>query len=238
MSASVNSAPRPALGAPEEAPPAVTAAAALIQTLRNGPLTAAEAAELAGAVAGIARAPSREAADLLLEVISRRELRLYRHQGTTLHTLAVEALLELGHPFALEVPPEALEEANQEREEQALRAEFPWSGLGVFILASLLPLVSALIASRNDSNFDSEALFDVVVTVTVGMIAVVPALNRRKSGTRAAGITLTALIGLVELGVAYLVHESAGSQLGWLVIWGLAATLHMGSALLFMKDDR
>lgn len=223
---------------PEEVPAPALPGQALLERLREGPLNSDEAAELAQALRRMGEAPSRQTADLLLEAISRRELRLYRHRGTTLHTLAVEALLELGHPYALEMPPEALEEANEEREEQALRAEFPWAGLGVFSIASLIPMVSMLFASWGDPSFDVEALINVVMTVVVGLIASVPALNRRKTSTRSAGITLTSLLGLAELGIGYLASHGGDRSLVWVAVWGTAGVLHLLSALLFMKVER
>jgi hypothetical protein len=91
----LRAAPEALTEAPSEALAPATAGAALLASLQQGPLSDEKAGELAEAFAGIARTPSRQAADLLLEAISRRELRLYRHQGTTLHTRAVEALLVL-----------------------------------------------------------------------------------------------------------------------------------------------
>src|SRR5689334_13391606 len=54
----------------------------------------------------------RARADFLLSLIESQELReLQGSNGRTVRATAVKALLNLGYPYALEVPPEALAEA-------------------------------------------------------------------------------------------------------------------------------
>jgi hypothetical protein len=58
----------------------------------------------------------RQRADLLLSLIEDAHLGSFTNKkGRTVRTAAVQALLALGYPYALEVPPEALEAGREER---------------------------------------------------------------------------------------------------------------------------
>ncbi|WP_426755990.1 hypothetical protein [Myxococcus sp. Y35] len=79
-------------------------------------------AEVDALLAAIAQPPEgeealRARADFLLSLMSLPgdASVLTGSAGTTVRTAAVEALLELGYPYALEVPPDALERARRER---------------------------------------------------------------------------------------------------------------------------
>lgn len=80
--------------------------------------------------------PPRARADFLLSLIESPEVaELQDTLGRTVRAAAVQALLDLGYPYALEIPPEALSEAHL-RSEAAAR-ELPIAGL----LATLTGLI-------------------------------------------------------------------------------------------------
>lgn len=85
-------------------------------------------AEVDALLGALARPPTgdetpRARADYLLSLLELPEEAAERtgSDGRTVRTAAVEALLELGYPYALEVPPEVLERVRRER---------PYSGSG------------------------------------------------------------------------------------------------------------
>jgi hypothetical protein len=83
--------------------------------------------------------PPRARADLLLSLIESPEVgELKASNGRTLRCAAVQALLDLGYPYALEVPPEALAEVRLHAE--AAAREIPTAGL----LATLTGLLVQL----------------------------------------------------------------------------------------------
>ncbi len=89
----------------------------------------------------------RERADLLLALLEDPQLRDHAgNDGRTVRTGAVEALLALGYPYALEIPPEALLQA---REAARARGELqvPRSGLIAGGLATVAQAVVVLPAA-------------------------------------------------------------------------------------------
>jgi hypothetical protein len=73
----------------------------------------------------------RARADFLLAVLESRELlSLTGSKGRSVHLATVEALLDLGYPYALEVPPEALAEARREHSDSAPR-DIPSAGIAL-----------------------------------------------------------------------------------------------------------
>jgi|GEM_PF-4922631 len=192
------------------------------------PLASADVKVLAEALRRLGRSGQRAAADALLCAIDRPDLRNRPWEGVTLRCLATEALVDMGHPFALEVPPEALEAAIEERASAKRRRERPWKGLGVFALGTLLPILWAFWKFPQDS--------DVPITLTVlsVLLGVVPALfafDRGDSSRRWVGMFLTALLGAFELWVG-LAFTSPVSPL--LAPGGL---LHLLSLPLFFKTQ-
>jgi hypothetical protein len=89
----------------------------------------------------------RARADFLLSLIESPEVgELQASNGRTLRAAAVRALLDLGYPYALEIPPEALSEAHLLSE--AAAQELPIAGLvatGVGLLVQLSYAVPAVL---------------------------------------------------------------------------------------------
>lgn len=96
------------------------AAGAWLDRLDPGSLTPRRIEEVRKKLAALGAKPSRAAADALLRAIDRSALRSVRtSDGTSLRAHATEALLTMGFPYALEVPPDALEQARDERKSRS-----------------------------------------------------------------------------------------------------------------------
>lgn len=100
----------------------------------------------------------RARADFLLSLIEAQEMReLEGSNGRTVRAAAVKALLDLGYPYALEVPPEALAEAQLPLE--AKPQEIPIPGLiatGVSLLVQLgysMPALRKLVERDESGSF-------------------------------------------------------------------------------------
>jgi hypothetical protein len=102
----------------------------------------------------------RARADFLLSVLeATQSSSLKGSDGRSLRVATVEALLALGYPYALEVPPEALDEVSRDREDNAPR-DIPRVGIAaavvamlaqaIFVLPAVLPILDG---SRNTSPF-------------------------------------------------------------------------------------
>jgi hypothetical protein len=94
----------------------------------------------------------RERADLLLSLLDSRHLRSMKgSQGGTVQRAAVKALMDLGHPYALEIPPEALGQAQASQGVSGrTRRSIPLAGILLALLGSasslLYPPISLLAA--------------------------------------------------------------------------------------------
>lgn len=219
----------------EETPPpaelerARTETAQLISRVSASALNDDEVKTLAEGLRGLSRARDRGAAQLLLEALDRPQLGLYREDGMSLRTLATEALVDMGHPFALEVPPEALEEAAQDRADRERRRTFPWTGLGLFGLGAAAQ-VGFQVALASDSDADSVLLLWGVITLLVGAPLLGLALNRKTPLARALGIGLVAALGAINLWAGLSTTTLLGGAR-----YGVAGLLFLASAPLFRK---
>lgn len=125
-------------------PPALPSLSQLLEVVRGPAVMKSDVDALAEA---LARPPAgdetpRERADLLLSLLEDPELRDYTgSDGRRVRTLAVEALLALGYPYALEIPPEALAQARPAAAGAAQEPRTPVAGLftgGLALLTQVL----------------------------------------------------------------------------------------------------
>jgi hypothetical protein len=145
-------------------------------------------AEVDALLAGLAQPPppehsAREHADLLLSLIDDAHLSSFAGTGgNTVRGAAVQALLALGYPYALEVPPEALEERSLEPPSQLrglLSLDRGQVGFGLFMVIAVL-LVLALLYVQTAERLSAESLW-----IGMGFIAattVFPPLLTRAGG--------------------------------------------------------
>ena len=166
---------------------------------------------------------SREVADVLLRLLESGQLEeLEEKGGRTCRAVAVETLLRLGFPYALEVRPEDLEHLRQRGSPRRRRRVVPTAlaagSLGAGLVGEwwMLP-----------HGFDtSSAALPLVTVMGLQLLALMAAvLGAERSDARRAGLWVLALLSALQvlLGVlgfspALLVGGGAG-LLAWLLLW-------------------
>jgi len=134
----------------------------------------------------------RERANLLLSLLEDVEVRdATGTDGRTVRTAAMEALLALGYPYALEVPPEVLAQVRGEASARGSQ-EVPVAGL---VLAGLAVGVQGLIL------WDEGVLLNTWAAVSTGAAVLPPLLAvlggwRGLRWARRVGVALMGLMGL------------------------------------------
>jgi len=161
--------------------------------------------------------PPREHADLLLSLIGDDMVAGYTgSNGRTVRAAAIQALIALGYPYALEVPPEALEAMARDgelRDPGLLSTQKGRWGTGLVALAGVLQLFPAL-------YFGVEMGSAMFLAITLSIIA---------------GTTfIPALVAILGQHVGSRGLKSFG--LGWLkfaaALWAGSGILALGSPLL------
>jgi hypothetical protein len=138
---------------------------------------AAARAEVDALLAGLSLplasgASPRERADLLLALMGDEQVADYTGtDGRTVRTAAIQALIALGYPYALEVPPEALEA--KARDEAAsgpglLSTGKGQLGLGLVALSGILQLLPVLYAASTESWSSMDTIVIVALAIITG----------------------------------------------------------------------
>ena len=189
-------------------------------------------AEMARPVEG--EAALRERADFLLSLMTLPGVGSQQtgSDGITVCTAAVETLLELGYPYALEVPPNLLERAREERSEQRRRKKrlqkkqqaeptLPIAGIVLTLFGTvlqLLPQLLPLLVSGSTSNvrgfFPTLLLLGICVPPAVALWGALLG-HRTLQGLGAVGLVLQGLVWLI----ATLFVTSISSAGLWLLAW-------------------
>lgn len=213
----------------ERPPDAVRAGRALLERAR----IEAEAPDLIRALrAGfpaIAKVGTAEAADLLCELAAEPRLAEWRETGgPTLRTRATEALLSMGYPFALQVAPEALEQARRETEGRGTAKRS--TGWVLAMLAAALTLVAGPMGFPMPQA-ESWLL--------LALFAVATVLATREDGNTVwLGVPLLGILGIVEIATAAIFTSTHGAHgdvwLGVELLIGAGASA-LGSALLLLS---
>ncbi|WP_224367968.1 hypothetical protein [Hyalangium versicolor] len=145
----------------------------------------------------------RERADLLLSILEDSTVSAHTgSNGRTVRAAAVKALLALGYPYALEVPPEALSD-RRPGEGELPRSLFSTSqgmwGFGlVMAVGVLLLIVGLLIAADSRSS-----VFLAIILALVGGSTFLPAAltvwghNSGSKGLKALGTAWLTIVGLL-----------------------------------------
>jgi hypothetical protein len=153
----------------------------------------------------------RERADLLLALIEDKHLGDFSgSKGLTVRSAAVEALLALGYPYALEVPPDALEDRSAHKHAAgttASRRIFSggkgWAGFFLVTLIGLAQLIPMLLFTAGFN--DREKWIPLVATLFISGTTFLPALlvalghYFRSQLLRGLGGTWLVLAGLLWL---------------------------------------
>ncbi len=168
--------------------------------------------EIDALLAGLAQplssdASLRERADLLLSLIE--DVRLASSTGSdgrTVRVAAIQALLALGYPYALEIPPEALEaKARDEGTGPGLLSTRKGQvGFGLVTLAGILQLAAVLHFSANETWLAEELFVAVAIAIITGTtflptLLTVAGHNLRKGGIKMAGTVWLVLVSLFWL---------------------------------------
>jgi hypothetical protein len=168
-------------------------------------------AEVDALLAGLSQplpsdASPRERADLLLSLIEDAQIADYTStNGRTVRVAAIQALLALGYPYALEVPPEALEaKARDEGTRPGLLSTRKGQvGFGLVALAGLLQLAAVLSLSARE-GWISETIAAVLIAIITGT-TFLPAFltvlghNLGKGGLKMAGTVWLVFVSLFWL---------------------------------------
>ncbi|MDY7229671.1 hypothetical protein [Hyalangium rubrum] len=212
---------------PEGGPPPLSV---LLQAVRGASVSRVEVDAL---LAGLSQPPPsehtpRQHADLLLALIQDNHLGTFTgSDGRTVRAVAIEALVALGYPYALEVPPEALEQKEGRagaRSKESLPSLFDTGtgkvGLALIVLIGLAELLLLLYFWRYpqpdpylpDGYPDSHTSGtpSVSALVLIAFTTVIPAwlmeLGSHPSGRglRTLGKAWLTLVGLIWLALGLL----------------------------------
>ena len=216
----------------------------LEELLQEARSPGAARAEVDALIAGLAQplAPEqspRERADVLLALIEDTHLGDFTgSNGQTVRSAAVEALLALGYPYALEVPPDALERRPARKREEAAASSTHlfsngkgWAGFSLVALIGLgqlaLALFIASMFSRSDSGPTLLALALAVGTNFLPLLLVALGHVLRNKLLRGLGGIWLVLMGLLWMvpGLFILMNSAAGLipiAVGVLLIAGVA----------------
>ncbi|HLL03096.1 MAG TPA: hypothetical protein VK539_21120 [Myxococcaceae bacterium] len=208
-------------------PQGLPALEVLIQQARAPDAARAEVDEL---IAGLAQPlppehSPRERADLLLALIDDKHLGDFTgSRGQTVRSAAVQALMGLGYPYALEVPPDALEprsgreeRAGQDSPGRVFAGGAGWAGFCIVMLLGLLQLIPTLMITDSFARSSDRWLGLVAVLLIAGssflpasLVALGHAFKSRL--LRGLGGVLLVIAGLVWLfpGLFMLYHTAAG----------------------------
>jgi hypothetical protein len=183
----------------------------------------------------------RERADLLLSLVEDARIADYTGtDGRTVRVAAIHALLALGYPYALEVPPEALEA--KARDEGSfpglLSIQKGKVGFGLVSLAGLVQLLPVLYLAA----FESWSGKDTAVPLAITFITVttfLPALlmvlghNQGKGGLKMAGKIWLILASLLWIVPGLL---ASGAFPFNLLPMGMGGLILGGALLMSLKD--
>lgn len=197
----------------------------LIQQARAPDAARAEVDEL---IAGLAQPlpaeqSPRERADLLLALIDDKHLGDFSgSQGQTVRSAAVQALMALGYPYALEVPPDALEPRPEREYRGGQAGSLPvftngkgWAGFSLVVLIGLVQLSIALMFTSDASPDEWVKLVALAITTgTCFLPAGLVALGHtfRSRFLRGLGGIWLVLVGLLWVlpGLFVLINSAAG----------------------------
>jgi hypothetical protein len=156
----------------------------------------------------------RARADFLLSVLESREaMGLKGSDGRSVGLATVEALLELGYPYALEVPPEALEAARRARGD-ALPRDRPRTGIAAALVALIAQSIVSLPAALDflDGGTRGRLVFGLFILGASWGPSLSALLGGwlRSRGLQRLGVITMALMGSL-----------------WLSLFGLAASTNL-----------
>ncbi|KFE68102.1 hypothetical protein [Hyalangium minutum] len=236
--AAVSRAERPRVSVPEDLPPLAT----LVEEVRA---PGAGRAEVDALLAGLSQPlppehSPRERADLLLSVIGDEVIATYTgSDGGTVRGAAIQALIALGYPYALEVPPEALEAFSREKGAlDSLSAGTSGSGFGLVILAAVAQAAYvgyALLAEGLPTFTAGAALAIIFATTLLPALLAMGGQRTGSSGLKKVGTVWLKIVSCLWAAVGLL---SLGSLAFALIPLILAALIYCGARFMDSPDER
>lgn len=179
-------------------------------------------------LAALARPPEgdetpRQRADLLLVVIEDAQVRDYTGQeGLTVRAAAVQALVGLGYPYALEVPPDALKDMPGASSGEEGEYRVPGGAIAIAVLNMVLQAVPVVFVLFLVQNWNHGSDPQLSLAAAGGVAIVAPPLLAMLGGAwqlrwlQLTGVVLMVL-GCLVLGMACLAALSSGA-LGLLML--------------------
>ncbi len=189
-------------------------------------------------------ASPRERADLLLSLIEDVQLASATgSDGRTVRVAAIQALLALGYPYALEIPPEALEaKARDEGTGPGLLSTRKGKlGFGIVFLAGLLQFLPLIYFTAKESWSSKDlglvwslAFAFIVCTTFLPALVTLAGHNLRKGGIKMMGSFWLVLASLVWLLPGLLMFSAFPLNLIALAMGGLI----LAGPILMSSEDR
>lgn len=182
----------------------------------------------------------RERADLLLSLIGDELIASYAGtNGRTVRGAAIQALMGLGYPYALEVPPEALEARSREEEligPGILSTVNGRAGFGLVTLAAVLQGAAALYLglAMSEPIVAVVALSLVLATTLLPAILAVVGQSVGSRGLKKLGIRWLKVSASLWGGIGIL---SVSSLAFALIPFIMAVIIYCGARFMDTKDD-
>jgi hypothetical protein len=226
--------------APPEDLPALTS---LVEEVRA---PGAGRAEVDALLEGLSQPPApehspRERADLLLSLIGDELIASYTgSDGHTVRGAAIQALIALGYPYALEVPPEALEARSREERGASpgiLSTGKGWAGFGLVVLAAVVQAAAGMYVGDllHEKTFTAGALGIVFATTLLPALVAIGGQRAGSSGLKKTGIVWLKIVSVLWAAIGVL---SMSSLLLALIPVIMAAVLYCGAQLMDTQDER
>ena len=182
----------------------------------------------------------RARADFLLSVLEATQSSAPKGtDGRSLRVATVEALLSLGYPYALEVPPEALEEVERDRWANAPR-DIPRAGIIAAVVAMavqsvvFLPAALDILDGRNTSPFF--VLFVLGALLGPSLSALIGGWSRVR-GLQRLGLLTMALMGTLWLSASALLTARTTFPWGYFLLSLTAGISLVGGAVLLRNPE-
>lgn len=173
----------------------------------------------------------RSRADLLLSVMESSDVRdLVGSEGNTLSAVAAKALLEMGYPYALEIPPEALGQVVRtgKKGKEAQEREVPVVGLIAMAVAFIAlrdreRVITQSVVPEDLAVFGGLGMFvtaSVMLALPLGsIVASVSGAWYRIRWLQRSGLWAMAMTGSLWIAKFYEAYALHGAGLAWLMEW-------------------
>jgi hypothetical protein len=186
-------------------------------------------------------ASPRERADLLLALMQDAQIADYTGtDGRTVRVAAFQALLALGYPYALEVPPEALDaKARDEGTGPGLLSTRKGQvGFGLVSLAGILQLLPALYVAAFESWTGKEVVVSLAMAFIAGTTFLPAFLTLLGHNQGKGGLKMTGTVWLVLASLLWLVPSllASGAFPFNLIPMAMGGLILAGAILMSSKD--